>query len=194
VKHTVCILGADGIEDQAVANMEELMESTKKPLLNLTRWRRSPWWLLLALPLVLGGTMAARVYAFGPGLPGIGPGGPGTSPAERHALMQRRLAKMLEDINATEAQRTTIKNIAARLELRMEPIHKQQADLHEQMLTAFSEQTVDGAAVEQLRAQASALVEKVSVAFTKALVEAGKVLNAGQRQTVIKHLQEDHGR
>jgi hypothetical protein len=62
------------------------------------------------------------------------------------------------------------------------------------MLTAFSEQTVDGAAVEQLRAQASALVEKVSVAFTKALVEAGKVLNAGQRQTVIKHLQEDHGR
>jgi len=75
----------------------------------------------------------------------------------------------------------------------MEPIHKQQADLHEQMLKAFSEQTVDEAAVEQLRAQASALVERVSGAFTKALVEAGGVLNAGQRQTVIKHLQEDHG-
>jgi len=32
------------------------------------------------------------------------------------------------------------------------------------------------------------------VAFTEALVEAGGVLNAGQRRTVIKHLQEDHGR
>jgi Spy/CpxP family protein refolding chaperone len=101
---------------------------------------------------------------------------------------------MLDDLNATEAQRTTIKNIAARLELRMEPIHKQQADLREQMLKAFSEQIVDGAAVEQLRAQESALVEKGSLAFTKALVDAGNVLNAGQRQTVIKHLQEDHDR
>ncbi len=174
--------------------MEELMESKRKPSQNLARSRRSPWWLLLALPLVLGGAMAARVYAFGTGLAGIGPRGPGTSPAERHALMQRRLAKMLDDVNATEAQRTTIKNIAARLELRIEPIHKQQADLHEQMLKAFSEQTVDGAAVEQLRAQASALVEKGSLAFTKALVDAGNALNAGQRQTVIKHLQEDHDR
>ena len=169
------------------------MESTKRPLLNLTRWRRSPWWLLLALPLVLGGTMAARVYAFGPGLPGIGPGGPGTSPAERHVLMQRRLAKILDDVNATETQRTTIKNIAARLQLAMEPIHKQQADLHEQMLKAFSGQTVDGTVVEQLRAQMSALVERGSVAFTKALVDAGNVLNATQRQTVIKRMQEDHG-
>jgi len=169
------------------------MRSTQKLLHNPARSRRSPWWLLLALPLALGATMAARAYAFGPGFLGLGPGGPGASSAERHAFMQRKLDKMLDDVNATETQRTTIKNIAARLQLAMEPIHKQQADLHEQMLTAFSGQTVDGAAVEQLRAQMSALVERGSVAFTKALVDAGNVLNATQRQTVIKRMQEDHG-
>jgi Spy/CpxP family protein refolding chaperone len=172
------------------------MRSTQKLLHNPDRSRRSHWWLLLVLPLALGGTMAARAYAFGPGFLGLGPdgpGGPGASSAERHAFMQRKLDKMLDDVNATETQRTTIKNIAARLQLAMEPIHKQQADLHEQMLKAFSGQTVDGTVVEQLRAQMSALVEKGSVAFTTALVDAGNVLNATQRQTVIKRMQENHG-
>jgi Spy/CpxP family protein refolding chaperone len=154
-----------------------------------TRSHRRIWWLLATLSMVLAGGMAARAWAFGggPGFPGFGPG-------MHKEFMQKRLEKMLDDVKATDSQRTAIKNIAARLQSEMEPLHQEHKAIHEQMLKLFSADKVDGAAVEKLRTQGMALADKGSQALTRALVDAGNVLDAGQRQTIIKELQERHGR
>jgi len=153
-----------------------------------TRSHRRTWWLLATLSLVLAGGMAAHAWAFGggPGFPGFGPG-------MNKEFMQKRLEKMLDDVKATDSQRTAIKNIAARLHSEMEPLHQEHTAIHDQMMKIFSADKVDGAAVEKLRTQGIALAEKGSQALTRALVDAGNVLDAGQRQTIIKELQEHHG-
>jgi Spy/CpxP family protein refolding chaperone len=152
------------------------------------RSHRRTWWLLATLSLVLAGGMAARAWAFG------GQGFPGFGPGMHKEFMQKRLDKMLDQAKATDSQRTAIKNISARLQSEMEPHHQQHAALHDQMVTLLSADKVDSAAVEKLRTQVVALMEKGSQSLTRALVDAGNVLDAGQRQTIIKEMQERHGR
>ncbi len=157
-------------------------------LLQKTRSHRRTWWLLATLSLVLAGGMVARAWAFG------GPGFPGFGPGMHKEFMQKRLEKMLDQVKATDSQRTAIKNIAARVHSEMEPLHQEHKAIHDQMVKLFSADKVDGTAVEKLRTQTMALAEKGSQALTRALVDAGNVLNAEQRQTIIKELQENHGR
>ena len=167
--------------------------SSKESTSQNGRSHRRTWWLLAALLLGLAGVMGARSYAYGfDGFPGMGLGFHGAGGHKE--FMQRRLEKMLDEVNATDAQRTAVKNIVARLQTQMEPIHKQHASLHRQILQAFAADKVDGAAIESLRTQATALVEQGSQLVTQALVDAANVLSAEQRQTIIKHIQEHHGR
>jgi Spy/CpxP family protein refolding chaperone len=159
--------------------------------------KKSRWWMLLALPVVLAGVHVARAWAFGgPGMGGMG-FGPGAfdgegSPAEHHAFMQRRLEKALDLVKATDSQRAAIKPIIEQLATDMKPIHQQHAKLHKAMLDAFAAPTLDPAAVENLRVQASALVDQASKTITTALVAAGNVLTADQRQTLIQEMR-NHG-
>ena len=147
------------------------------------------WWLVAGLSIALAGVLGAQAYAFGGGgFPGMGMGFHGGK-----EFMQKRLDKMLDEVKATDAQRTAVKNIAARLQSEMEPIHKEHTRLHDQILQAFAADKVDGAAIENLRTQATALVERGSQSLTRALVDVANVLSAEQRQTIIKHLQEHHG-
>jgi Spy/CpxP family protein refolding chaperone len=162
-------------------NSTENTETTK-------RSRPSRWWLLLALPVVLGGGFyAARAYAFG----GMGMGG---GPDGHHAFMQRRLEKMLDKVDATSAQRASIKTIIERLHTEMAPIHKEHAQLRDGLKKALAAPTVDGVAVENLRIQAAASMDRGSRQVSKALVEAANVLTAEQRKLIIEHIGEQHGR
>ena len=151
------------------------------------RSHRRAWWLLATLSLVFAGGMAARAWAFG------GQGFPGFGPGMHKEFMQKRLDKMLDDAKATDSQRTAIKNIAARLQSEMEPLHQEHRAIHDQMVKLLGADKVDAAAVEKLRTQALALMEKGSQSLTRALVDAANVLNAEQRQTIIKEMQEHHG-
>jgi periplasmic protein CpxP/Spy len=167
---------------------EEHMKSTESTSQN-TRSRKRIWWLVAGLTVALAGGLGAHAYAFG------GDGFPGFHGMGNHKeFMQRRMEKMLDEVKATEAQRTAIKNIAARLQTEMEPIHKQHDSLHQQIVQAFAADKIDGVAIEKLRTQTTALVEQGSQILTRALVDAANVLSVDQRQTVIKHLQEHHGR
>jgi Spy/CpxP family protein refolding chaperone len=62
------------------------------------------------------------------------------------------------------------------------------------MVQTFAAPTVDGAAVEALRVQTTALMDKGSQAFSRALLDAANVLTPEQRQTIIAHIKEHHGR
>jgi periplasmic protein CpxP/Spy len=164
---------------------------------NLHQSRRSRWWLLLALPVALAGIYGARAWAGGPGMEGMGfgPGGFGGegSPAEHQAFMQRRLDKALDLVKATDSQRAAIKPIIQQLATDMKPIHQQHAQLHKAMVDAFAAATLDPAGIENLRAQVSALMDQASKTITTALVAAGNVLTADQRQTLVQQIRSHGG-
>jgi protein CpxP len=167
-------------------------QSTKTPH---TR-KRHLWLLVLAVPVVLGaGVCAVRAQAadggFGFGPPGLGGGG---SPEQHKAFMQRRLDKMLGTLNANESQRTAIKAIEERMFAEMQPVHQQHKQLHDAMVTAFTADTVDRAAIEKLRLQATALVDQGSQVFSRAMLDAAQVLTPEQRQSLAKFIQERHGK
>jgi Spy/CpxP family protein refolding chaperone len=165
---------------------------------NSRQSKRSRWWLLLALPVALAGIHGARAWAFGgPGMGGMG-FGPGAfggegSPADHQAFMQRRLEKALDLVKATDSQRAAIKPIIVQLATDMKPIHQQHAQLHKAILDAFAATTLDPAAIEALRVQASALMDQASKTITTALVAAGNILTAEQRQTLIQEMRSHGG-
>jgi Spy/CpxP family protein refolding chaperone len=150
----------------------------------------------MALPVALAGVHVARAWAFGgPGMGmGFGPGGFGGegSPAEHQAFMQRRLEKALDLVKATDSQRAAIKPIIQKLAADMKPIHQQHAQVHKAMVDAFAATTLDAAGIENLRVQASALMDQASKTITTALVQAGNILTVDQRQTLIQQMR-NHG-
>ncbi|HEX7507824.1 MAG TPA: Spy/CpxP family protein refolding chaperone [Polyangia bacterium] len=165
-------------------------ESTKT-----THSKKRHYWLLLAVPVLLGaGFCAVRAQAaddgFGFGPPAFGGGG---TPEQHKAFMQRRLGKMLDMLKATDSQRTAIQAIAERMFAEMHPIHQQHKQLHDAIVAAFTADTVDRAGVEKLRLQVTALVDQGSQVFSKALLDAAQVLTPEQRQTLAKFVQEHHG-
>ena len=154
---------------------------------------RRVWWLLLAVPVVLGaGFCALRAQASEAGF-GFGPPDMGGGPEQHKAFAEKRLDRMLSTVKATDSQRTAIKAIFERMFAEMQPIHEQHQRLHDDIATLFSADTVDRAAVEKLRGQVTALVDQGSQVFSKALLDASQVLNAEQRQALVKHIQEQHG-
>jgi Spy/CpxP family protein refolding chaperone len=76
--------------------------------------------------------------------------------------MQRRLEKALDLVKATDSQRAAIKPIIQQLAADLKSIHKQHGQLHKAMLDAFAATTLDAAGIENLRVQASALLDQAS--------------------------------
>ena len=162
---------------------------------NLRQSRRRRWWLLLALPVAFAGVFGARAWAFGGPGHGLGIGafnGEG-SPAEHQEFMQRRLEKMLDLVKATDSQRAAIKPIFQQLATDLKSIHQQHAQLHKAMVDAFAATTLDPAGIENLRVQASALMDQASKTITTALVTAGNILTADQRQTLVQQMRSHGG-
>jgi protein CpxP len=167
--------------------------ATTNETTSTTRGPRRGRWMLLAIPAILGaGIFAMRAQAEAGGF-GFGPG-MGGSPDMHRAFMARRLDKALDAVQATESQRTAIKAIFARMASEMQPIHQQHRQLHDALASALGAETVDRAAVEKLRVQAAALFDQGSQVFSRAILDAAQVLSSDQRQVLVKHFQERHGR
>ena len=171
-------------------------ESNKPSHCSRHHLRKGHLLLLLAVPVLLGaGVCAVRAQAAEDGF-GFGPAGMGGdgSPEQHKAFMARRLDKMMGLVNANDSQRTAIKAIAERLFTEMQTIHEQHKQLHDAMIATFTADTVDRAAVEKLRLQATALMDQGSQVFSKAMADAAQVLTPAQRQTLAKFIQERHGK
>jgi len=154
------------------------------------RGRRRWLWLLAIVPVTLVvGIGAARTYA----APGGFGWGPSISPEQRKAMMERKLDRALRLVQATDSQRTAIRAIFARAFAELAPIHQEKRRLHDDLLAAFAADPVDRAAVENLRTQTTALVDRGSQVLSKALLDAAGVLTPAQRKTLIDHLHELRG-
>ena len=92
-----------------------------------------------------------------------------------------RIDRLLDGLNATETQRTQIKQIAraAAQDLRAE--RKEGRALRDQATAVFTAPTLDAAAAESLRQQMLARHDATSRRITQAMLEASAVLTPEQR-------------
>jgi Spy/CpxP family protein refolding chaperone len=112
------------------------------------------------------------------------------------ARIDRGVDRMLSSVNATEAQRTQIKQIvrAAAADLRAQ--HDASRQLRAQAEQLFTAPTVDANAVEALRKQMLAQHDQSSQRLSQALVEISRVLTPEQRQQLAERMKKrrDHMR
>jgi periplasmic protein CpxP/Spy len=169
--------------------METTETTTKK------RCGRRGYFLLLAVPVLLGvGFLAVRAQA-GDDMFGFGPGmGRGGSPEQKKAFMLRRLDQGLDMLKANDSQRSAIKAIAERTFAEMGGMHEQHARVRDQLAAAIAADPVDRAGVEKLRTELVTMMDQKSQAISKGLLDAAQILTPEQRQTLVKFMKEHRGR
>lgn len=136
----------------------------------------------VAAALVIGVLSVSAAQARGGG-GGFGGGGFGGG-------MAFRMQKVLEKVNATDAQRAQIKGIWEGLRPQLEANHEQHAALRKQLTQAMTAPTIDPAAIEKLRQQSVQLMDKSSTIMTRGFVESAKVLTPEQRKQVAEELEK----
>jgi Spy/CpxP family protein refolding chaperone len=145
-------------------------------------WKR--WtWLMLALPLMLGGVTYNAAYAHGGG-PG-GRGGPG---GFMHERMQARMDRILTDVGATDSQKAQVKAIWVGLAPQLKAAHQEHRQLRQQIEQAISAPTIDAAAIEKLRQQSVQSIDRTSTLVTQGMVSTARVLTPEQRQKAVAEL------
>jgi periplasmic protein CpxP/Spy len=154
---------------------------------------------LLALAASVAVPAWGQGFAGGPGMggPGMGGqhwGGPGMG---GHGMMMgnpehigRMADRMLDGLNATEAQRTQIKQIAQAAAADMKTQHEAGRALREKGLGILTAPTVDAAAAEALRQQMLAQHDQASKRMLQAMLDIGKVLTPEQRAKVGERMKQ----
>jgi protein CpxP len=105
----------------------------------------------------------------GPGAPGGWMGGP------------RMTERMLDSVNATEAQRAQIRQIMQGAVADLRAQREAARALREQAMNLFAQPTIDAGAAEALRQQMLAQHDQSSKRMLQAMLDASRVLTAEQR-------------
>lgn len=141
-------------------------------------------WMLSGMVVALAATFALSAWAMPGGHGHHGMDGPG-------AMMGGRGAdRMLDGINATEAQRTQIRQIFQAAASDMKAQREQRRALHERGLQIFSAPTVDAAAAESLRQQMLQLHDQASKRRMQAMLDASQVLTPEQRVKLAERMKQ----
>ena len=144
------------------------------------RFARVRGWALLALPVIVGGAAAAaNAHAFGPH-------GRGFSPERMQAMIEKRVDRMLDRVDATDDQKVRIKNALARTKPELIALATERTKLREAAHKALSADQVDGNEVERLRRETMQLAERGSTLISRTLVEVSQVLNPAQRKELLE--------
>ena len=146
----------------------------------------------LAVALVVGATACAAFSAQAQGMgmgTGMGMGGHDGRPGMMHfggspEHMARGIDPMLDGLNATDAQRTQIKQILQSAGADLKAQHEAGRALHQKGMQIFAAPNVDAAAAEQLRQQLSAQHDQVSKRMLAAMLDVSKVLTPEQRAKI----------
>ncbi len=104
--------------------------------------------------------------------------------------MGRGMDRMLESVNATEAQRTQIRQIAEAARADMKSQHEAGRALREQGRALFTQPTVDANAAEALRQQMLAQHDRSSQRTMQAMIDISRVLSPEQRQQIAQRMHE----
>jgi Spy/CpxP family protein refolding chaperone len=107
-------------------------------------------------------------------------------------LMGRGLDHMLDAVNATDAQRAQIKQIADAAAADLKAQHEAAKGLHEQAMTLFTQPVVDANAAEALRQQMLQQHDQASKRMLQAMLDVSRVLTPEQRQQLAQKMKQHH--
>jgi periplasmic protein CpxP/Spy len=102
----------------------------------------------------------------------------------------RMLERMLDDVKATEAQRSQIDKIQGAAREDIAKLHEQHAQLRQQTAQLLTAPTVDTAAIEKVRLQMLQQHDAISKRMLTAMVDSSKVLTPEQRASLSAKLKE----
>jgi Spy/CpxP family protein refolding chaperone len=107
-------------------------------------------------------------------------------PAKFQQRIEKRVDRALDGTTATQDQKKQITGILQAAFADMKGLRDQRAEVRKALSEAMGAPTIDTARIEAIRAQQLKLVDDASRRFTKALVDAGNVLNADQRKAFFE--------
>lgn len=114
-------------------------------------------------------------------------------PAKFQQRIEKRVDRALSRIDATADQKKKITEILQATFKDMKPLHDKRVENRKAMTAAMQEPTIDPAKIEAIRTERMKAADESSRRFTKALIDAGNVLSAQQRQTFFKNWGERWG-
>jgi Spy/CpxP family protein refolding chaperone len=157
---------------------------------------RSLRWLIAGMVVAISATVALSAWAQ-PGSGGHGHrdgfGGAGLFMGSPERV-DRAVDHLLDGLNATDAQRAQIKQIAEQAAADLKRQHEAGRGLHERTLQLFTAPTVDAAAAESLRQQMLAQHDATSRRMLQAMLDVSRVLTPEQRAKLAEHVRQRHQR
>lgn len=134
-----------------------------------------------SIAVTAGGTAFAR-------------GGGDYDPARFQERIEKRVDKALSGTDATAEQKAKVREIVQAAFKDMKSFRDQRVENRKAMEAAMQAPTIDPAKIEQIRAAQMKIADDTSKRFTKAMIDAGNVLNAPQRQAFFKSWGERFGK
>lgn len=155
-----------------------------------------------AVLLAVAASAGVTAWAAAPGGPppaphGVfGPGGWGMGFAGDPARLDRMVDRALGGVNATEAQRSQVKQIVRSAAADLKTQREAGQALHAQSAQLFTAPTIDADAVEALRQKMVAQHDQSSRRMSQAMVDIGRVLTPEQRVQLAEQMRSrrDHMR
>lgn len=165
-----------------VFTMHSIQTARRQPVA-LSRMTRA-----LTFALFVGASACAAFSAHAQGA-GIGLDGHKGRPGMMHfgdspEHMARGIDRMLDGLNATDAQRTQVKQILQAAAADLKAQHEAGRALHLKGMQIFAAASVDAAAAESLRQQMSAQHDQASKRMLAVMLDVSKVLTPEQRAKV----------
>ena len=150
-------------------------------------------WLMAGFLLAVSATVAMSAWAqHGPGGGHHGGfGGPGMFMGSPER-MGRGIDHMLDGLNATDAQRSQIKQIVQQAATDLKAQHEAGRALHEQAAQIFTAPTVDANAAEALRQQMIQQHDAASRRTLQAMLDVSRVLTPEQRAKLGERMKARH--
>jgi periplasmic protein CpxP/Spy len=153
-----------------------------------------------AIATLIGGIAAGigyKAFAHGGGYGGWHRGGFMGGPLDAAAVdehLDRMLKHLYVEIDATEEQKQRLAPIVKQAAKDLLPLREKASEARKKAAELLTQDSVDRAAIETLRAEQLKLVEQGSRRFTQALADVAEVLTPAQRKELAAHFARRHGR
>jgi Spy/CpxP family protein refolding chaperone len=146
-----------------------------------------------SLTTMMAALLAGSIAATAGGVAFARTDGQAFDPAKFQQRIEKRVDKALGSTDATTDQKKKVTEVLQAAFKDMKGFHDQRVENRKAMEAAMQAPTIDAARIEQIRAEQMKIADASSKRFTQALVDAGNVLNASQRQAFFKTWNDRRG-